>query len=181
MNENPLRDLIISTLLRFGLTALLCALPFMKFGWSPASAGFALLIFAPCSFMLPTPIMAWAEIVARLISQQPLAKWQGNYYEFAGTHIRVYPVGNEDNSALWFVDIDVLKVIGQKPTLMLESTFRAHEYGPILGTRQHGFSEEGIEKLLRANDHCESMRLLMWIQREVVKPHRRRLAIASSG
>jgi len=181
MNENPLRDLIISTLLRFGLTALLCALPFMKFGRSGTSASFALLIFAPFSFMLPKSIMAWAEVVASLISQQPLAKWQGNYYEFAGTHIRVYPVCNEDSNSLWFVDSDVLKVIGQKPTLMLESTFDAHEYSLIPGTRQHGFSEVGIEKLLRANNHCESMRLLMWIQREVVKPHRRRLTIASSA
>jgi len=75
MNENPLRDLIISTLLRFSLTALLCTLPFIKFGWSGISAAYAILIFAPCSFMLPKPIMAWAEIMARLISQQPLAKW----------------------------------------------------------------------------------------------------------
>jgi len=52
---------------------------------------------------------------------------------------------------------------------------------PCPGITQHGFSEAGIEKLLRANDHCESMWLLMWIQREVVKPHRRRLAVASSA
>jgi hypothetical protein len=129
-----------------------------------------LLAIPAAGVLLAKPIIeaggnwfAWAK-------RQPYEKWNGNYYEFAGTQIRIYPVGD----SLWFADADVLKVIGQKPTLMLESTFDPHEYDLIPGTRQHGFSEEGVEKLLRASDHYEAMRMLIWIHREVVKPFRRK-------
>ena len=72
----------------------------------------------------------------------------------------------------------ILKVLGQKPNLMVESTFDVHEYDIIEGTRLHGFSEEGVEKLLRASDHFEAGRMLIWVQREVVKQHRRKLELA---
>ena len=170
MDKNPRRDLIISTVLRFGLTALLCSMPFLKFGISAVSAGYALLIFAPCSFMLAKPVINWVEVLGIYLIRQPYAKWQGNYYEFAGSHIRIYPV----DRSLWFVDADVLRVIGRKPSRQLENEFDVHEYDIIPGIWQRGFSEDGIEKLLRASTHPESKKMLMWIQREVVKPFRRR-------
>ena len=173
MDENPRRELIVSTLLRFGLTVLLCSLPIIKFGFNPVGAGYAFLVFVPCSFMLSKSIIGWAGELGVFVSRQPYAKWHGNYYEFAGSQVRIYPVGK----SLWFVDADVLKVIGQKTSLMLQSTFDVHEYDLIPGTKQHGFSEEGVEKLLRASDHSESKRMLLWIQREVVKPFRRKLEI----
>ena len=170
MDQNPRRDLIISTALRFGLTVLLCSLPFLKFGVNPVGAGYALLIFAPCGFMLAKPILEWAGVLGVYLIRQPYVKWQGNYYEFAGSQIRVHPVGR----ALWFVDADVLRVIGRKPSRQLQEEFDVHEYDIISGIWQRGFSEEGIEKLLRESTHPESGKMLMWIQREVVKPFRRR-------
>lgn len=179
MDENPRRDLIVSTILRFGLTILLCALPFIKFGYGPVAAGYSLLIFFPCVFMLSKPIMAWAAEIGTFVSRQPLARWQGSYYHFANIQIRMMEVGNE----LWAVDSDLLRVIGEKPTLMLESRYDVHEYDAIPDTRFNGFSPEGAEKVLRESSHFEAGRMLLWLQRDVYKPHRRKreLAAGKSG
>ena len=174
MDENPRRDLIISTVLRFGLTILLCALPFIKFGYGPVAAGYAVLIFFPCVFMLSKPIMGWAEEIGTFFIRQPLSKWQGIYYEFAGTQIRFSEVGRE----LWAVDADLLRVIGEKPTLMLGSLYDVHDYDAIPDTKFHGFSPAGAEKVLRKSDHIESKRMLLWLQREVYKQHARKQDLA---
>lgn len=158
--------ILVMFLTRLGLAAAIVWAVYRYIGPIPA-----ILSIPIAGVLLAKPIieaggnwLAWAK-------RQPYEKWHGNYYEFAGTQIRIYPVGN----SLWFTDVDVLRVIGQKPTLMLESTFDPHEYDLIPHTKVHGFSEEGVEKLLRASEHYESKRMLMWIQREVVKPFRRKL------
>jgi len=177
MDENPRRDLIISTILRFGLTISLCSLPFIKMGVNVTAAGYSLLLFFPCAFMLPKPIMGWAEEFGTFVSRQPLRQWQGIYYQFANVQIRMMEVGRE----LWAVDTDLLRVIDEKPTLMLESLYDAHEYDVILGTNFHGFSPEGVEKVLMKSTHFEAKRMLMWLQREVYKPHRRKRALAAEN
>ncbi len=175
MDENPRRDLIVSTILRFGLTISLCSLPFFKLGFNPTAAGYAVLLFFPCAFMLSKPIMGWAEEFGTFVSRQPLRQWQGIYYQFANVQIRMMEVGRE----LWAVDIDLLRVIGEKPTLMLESLYDSHEYDFIPGTRFHGFSPEGAEKILKKSTHFEARRMLTWLQREVYKPHRRKRELAA--
>ena len=70
MGENERRDLILAIFVRFGLTAALCWIPFIKFGVNPASAGFALLIFAPCSLMLSKPIVEWFAVYAAYVKGQ---------------------------------------------------------------------------------------------------------------
>ena len=174
MDENPRRDLIISTVLRLGLTILLCALPFLKFGYGPVAAGYAILIFFPCAFMLSKPIIGWSGEIVDFFSRQPLAKWQGNYYQFANVQIRMMEVGRE----LWVVDADLLRVIGEKPTLMLESLYDVHEYDTIPDTKLHGFSPQGAEKVLLNSTHLEARRMLMWLQREVYKQHKRKQEVA---
>ncbi|MBI3715156.1 MAG: hypothetical protein HY255_04085 [Betaproteobacteria bacterium] len=133
-----------------------------------------LLAMPLAGVLMAKPIILGAENWLDWAKQQPFEQWQGNYYEFAGTQIRIYVVGKK----LWFADADVLNVLGQKPTLMLGSTYDVHEYDLIPDTRLHGFSEEGIEKLLRASEHHEARRMLIWVQREVVKQHRRKLELA---
>ena len=177
MDENPRRDLIISTVLRFGLTILLCSLPFIKFGYGPVAAGYAVLILFPCVFMLSKPILGWSGEIMDFFSRQPLAKWQGIYYQFANVQIRMMEVGHE----LWVVDTDLLRVIGEKPTLMLESIYDVHEYDAIPDTKFHGFSPAGAEKVLRKSDHIESKRMLLWLQREVYKQHARKQELAKMG
>ena len=175
MEENPRRDLIVSTIVRFGLTISLCSLPFYKLGFNPTAAGYAVLLFFPCAFMLPKPIMGWAEEIGSYVSRQPLRQWHGIYYQFANVQIRMMEVGRE----LWVVDADLLRVIGEKPSLMLESLFDAHEYDVIPDTKFHGFSPDGAEKVLLKSDHIEARRMLLWLQREVYKPHRRKRELAA--
>ena len=175
MDENPHRDLIISTVIRFGLSAFLIWLPFWKFGVNPTGAGYALLVAAPCAFMVAKPLVAWSGEIFTFFSRQPLTKWQGIYYQFANIQIRMMEVGRE----LWVVDEDLLRVIGEKPSLMLESLYDSLEYDLIPDTRFHGFSPQGAEKVLRKSDHYEASRMLMWLQREVYKPHRRKQELAA--
>jgi hypothetical protein len=177
MRDNVTRDLAISTAFRVSLTMLLCSLPFMKFGMNAISAAYALLIFVPCSFMLSKPLISWAGVLGAYLIRQPYVKWQGNYYEFSGSQIRICPV----DRTLWFVDTDVLCVIGQKSSAHLKTKFDVHEYDVIPSTWQYGFSEEGVEKLLRESGHPESKKMLVWIQREVVKPYRRKLELGLAG
>lgn len=107
--------------------------------------------------------------------KQPYAEWQGKYYGFAGTQIRMFEVGD----ALWISDADLLRVLGEKPTLMLGSLYGPQDYAEIPGANIHGFSPEGAAKLLTASRHPESGRMLLWLQREVYKPHRRKLDLAA--
>ena len=124
--------------------------------------------------LMAKPIIEAAGSWFHWAKRQPYAKWHGNYYEFAGTQIRLMEVGRE----LWVVDSDLLRVIGEKPTLMLESLYDSLEYDLIPDTRFHGFSPTGAEKILRKSEHYEASRMLMWLQREVYKPHRRKQELA---
>ena len=124
--------------------------------------------------LMAKPIVEAGGTWIQWAKQQPYAKWHGNYYEFAGTQIRMMEVGRE----LWVVDTDLLRVIGEKPTLMLESLYDAHEYDVIPDTKFQGFSPEGAEKVLMKSTHFESKRMLLWLQREVYKAHRRKREMA---
>jgi hypothetical protein len=171
--EDPTRDLIISATCRFGLTAFLCWLPIWKFGWNAEGAGLAVLVFFPCAFMLSKPIMGIAAELGIFVARQPLKQFQGSYYNFAGVQIRCIEVGKE----LWVVDRDLLAVIGEKPTLMLESLYNVHEYDEIPDTEFSGFSPEGAEKVLKASTHTDAGRMWLWLQREVYKPHAKKLEL----
>jgi hypothetical protein len=107
--------------------------------------------------------------------KQPYAEWNGRYYEFAGTQIRVFEIGQE----LWVADADLLRVIGEKPTLMLGSIYGSQEYRPTPESGLHAFSPAGALKVLSASSHYESKRMMLWLQREVYKPHQRKLDIAA--
>ena len=177
LDNDPRRNLLIACLTRIPLGLLLIGSPFILLGWNATAAGFAVLLSVGCALFMAKPIMELAGELMTTFSRAPLEKYQGRYYAFAGVQLRVVPVGAQQ--ALWFVDRDVLAVLGEKPSLMLESLYDAHEYDRIPGTRWNGFSEEGVDKLLRASRHHEAGRMRLWIQREVVKPHRNRLALAA--
>ncbi len=167
-----------------------------KFSWlkiagSTIGRFFACLIISYIAFRsggligLVLSVPVWGVLFAKPIMdlsiwyyqsavQLPIKKYNGNYYEFANTQIRVFIVANK----LWCVDKDVLKVIGQKPNVMLESLYTASEYDQITGTTFNGFSEEGLEKLLEKSTHFEALRMLHWFKRDVKKPHHRKLEIA---
>jgi prophage antirepressor-like protein len=120
--------------------------------------------------LLSKPIIEAGSAWFHWAKRQPFAEWHGNYHEFAGTQIRIIEIGRE----LWVVDADLLRVIGEKPTVMLESLYDVHDYDTIGDTKYRGFSPSGAEKVLRKSEHYESKRMLLWLQREVYKQHRRK-------
>lgn len=124
--------------------------------------------------LMAKPIIEVAANWFNWANKQPFEKWHGRYYSFADKQIRMLEVGEE----LWAVDADLLRVIGEKPTLMLGSTYGSEDYGPIPDTKLHGFSPSGAEKALRKSSHHEASRMLMWLQREVYKVHQRKQDIA---
>ena len=124
--------------------------------------------------LLAKPIIEAGGSYFNWAKKQPYAEWHGNYYEFAGTQIRIIEVGRE----LWVVDKDLLRVIGEKPSLMLESLYDVHDYDGIGETGYRGFSPAGAEKVLRKSEHHESKRMLIWLQREVYKHHARKQELA---
>ena len=124
--------------------------------------------------MSAKPIMAFASWCYRTTSQMPIRPYNGTYYEFAQTQIRIFIVDNK----LWCVDVDVLKVIGEKPSVMLESRFPATEYDKIPGTKFNGFSETGVEKVLSKSKHFNALGMLHWFRRDVKKLHYRKLELA---
>ena len=124
--------------------------------------------------LLSKPIIEAGGAWFQWAKRQPYAEWHGNYYEFAGTQIRIIEVGR----VLWVVDADLLRVIGEKPSLMLESLYDNHDYDTIGETQYRGFSPAGAEKVLRKSEHVESKRMLMWLQREVYKQHARKQELA---
>ena len=124
--------------------------------------------------LLAKPILEAGGTWIHWAKRQPFAEWQGNYHEFAGTQIRIFEMRRE----LWVVDADLLRVIGEKPSVMLESLYDIQDYDAIAETRFRGFSRAGVEKILRKSDHYESKRMLLWLVREVYKPHARKQDLA---
>ena len=61
--------------------------------------------------LLAKPILEAGGTWIQWAKRQPFAEWQGDYYEFAGTQIRIF----EMRRKLWVVDADLLRVIGKKP------------------------------------------------------------------
>lgn len=177
LDDDPRRNLLISCLIRIPLALLFIGSPFLLLGVNATAAGVAILFATGCSLLLANPVIGLLEELSTYFDRAPLEKYQGHYYSFAGVQIRVIPAGSRQT--LWFVDRDVLAVLGEKPSLMLESLHDAHEYDRIPGTPWQGFSEEGIDKLLRASPHIEAGRMRLWVQREVIKPYRNKLALAA--
>ncbi len=136
---------------------------------------FFILAIPIAGVLLAKPIIEAGGAWLHWAKKQPYAEWHGNYYEFAGTQIRMVEVGRE----LWVVDTDLLRVIGEKPSLLLVGHYDALEYGAIDDTNFHGFSPVGAAKVLQKSTHYESKRMLMWLQREVYKQHARKLDLAT--
>lgn len=120
-------------------------------------------------WLAPSLINGMAEFFG-WAARQPLEAWQGKYYAFNGIHMRFFEVRGE----LWLVDHDLLRIVDMKATLLLESQYDRHEYDDIADTRFQGFSPQGAEKFLRAQQHPEAGKAMLWLKREVYAVHARR-------
>ena len=164
------KRIVLLFAIRLALSAAILWVVFRYMGLIPF-----VLAIPVAGFLLAKPIIEAGEGYFQWAKKQPYAQWQGNYYEFAGTQIRMVEVGRE----LWAVDIDLLRVIGEKPTLMLTSLYSTLDYDVIDDTKYHGFSPAGAEKVLNKSTHFEAKRMLLWLQREVYKQHARKQNLAT--
>ena len=82
-----------------------------------------------------------------------------------------------DPNVLWFAAADVLKVIELTPAPKFERFYNDAEYRQLEDENFAAFSEVGVKKLLMSSTHIESKRMMLWIEREVIKPQRRRLEL----
>lgn len=97
----------------------------------------------------------------------PWAAWQGKYYGFEDHHLRVVEIDGE----LWFVDRDVLALLGLRKSSKLLTLYSGHEHARLAGTPWFGFSRAGIERLLSKSVHPLAKKLRYWFEREVYAPH----------
>jgi hypothetical protein len=125
--------------------------------------------------LMASPILESLASWFNWARKQPYEKWQGNYYEFANIQIRII----EDGGGLWFCDADVFQVLGISPAMAASriSLFQAHERRYFSQHKLHAFSEDGVKRLLAKSQHRESRPMLLWIEREVLKPHRRKIEL----
>ena len=175
-----LRRIIWLWLWRLAFAALIIG-QIYRFRGTKHMAWFVLLI-PIVGFLLVAPIMHALSAWYNWQRRQPYAKWQGNYYEFANIQIRIFEVGNDESNehgeigsgTLWFCADDVLKVLGRQVTSQLKGLYTNTEYRELTNEKLFAFSEAGIKKILLSSTHHESKRMMLWIEREVIKAHRRR-------
>ncbi len=123
--------------------------------------------------LLVKPILEFTGGYFRWAKQQPYAKWQGRYYEFFGTHVRV----EEIEGRLWFMESDVLRIIGRKSENTAKLTYgedglRELDGGAIL------ISEAAAVGVAARARHPDAGKLRFWLEREVIAPHHRKREIA---
>jgi hypothetical protein len=130
-------------------------------------------------FLMVVPILAWV-ISRQLLNRgggffrsagdRALAPWEGTYYAFDDTQVRIF----EDDGRLWFVAADVARAVGWRK---LPQRFRvAHEarLRRVEGTRLGALDMQGLEALLVPERSRSCSRFLVWARNEVEAPWRRK-------
>jgi hypothetical protein len=165
----PIPDTAWKWPLIWGITAL-----FGGFAW------LAWRYFGPIGFLLTVPFIGivgahWlvegGAAGIRWLSWMPYAQWQGRYIAFEGQHLRYVEI----DDALWFVDRDILAVIGLARGSARLGLVDATQYARIEGTPWFGLSQAGIERLLLKSPHPLAAKFLLWLRRDVFAPHQRRV------
>jgi len=101
------------------------------------------------------------------VSNQPLEKWQGNYYEFGSTQIRIF-----DDGELWFAARDINTVTGANANA--DSLFAVYPGGCKVLDGLTCLNAASVEKFLASHSGTESGRFLLWMRREVIAPWKRK-------
>lgn len=134
-------------------------------GWLTGIALIGLPLTAPVwGAMFARPMVEVFPGLARLAHGQVFGPWEGKYYRYNRTHLRVHA----DGDRVWFVAADVLAVLDKKVEPWLDTRFTPEEYGTIPGRREKGFSPAGVVKLTRISEHPEAAKFRLWFERAVV-------------
>jgi len=140
--------------------------------------GVAMATLALWGVLMAKPIVELGANWFNWARREPYEKWQGNYYEFANVQIRIFGRDGATQQKLWFAVPDILKVLGEKPSRKLELIYGPAEYWVFPEENVAAFSEKGVKKCLAASRHPQANAMRLWIEREVIKPHRKKLEIA---
>ena len=110
------------------------------------------------------PILEFFPAIGRLVHRNAYAKWEGKFYRYERTHLRVHFDGDD----AWFVADDVLSVLGKQRDNWLDTRFGASEYRLIPGRMEMGFTPEAVLKLIDMSTHPEARKFRLWFERAVV-------------
>ncbi len=137
-------------------------------GWKLGQKPWALIAFVvsvpAIGIAIARPLVELTHEGFSWLAQHPLKEWEGNYYEFAGVHIRVY----ELDGRLWFGAPDVIKALGiqASPALMLSQNVRG--CSKLSGTGIACLTAEAAETLVLAHAPQDGARFVNWMKRDVV-------------
>ena len=129
----------------------------------------ATLILCPLiGVALAKPLIELTHEGMSWLSVAPYERWEGNYYEFASTQIRIF----EHRGELWFAAADVIQATGIAANA--DSLLAVYSSGCTTLERLTCLTMPTLEKFLLANPNPESGRLLLWARREVIAPWEKR-------
>jgi hypothetical protein len=136
------------------------------FAWKGLGVAGLLLVLPLLAWFASRLIVHGSSGAVGLINRRATSEWEGYYYAFDDIQIRVY----EDDGRLWFVARDVLKALGMKD---VADSFLARfpDHARLLESEKLTVLDaDGLEKLLGRRQDRESVRFLLWMRRDVLKP-----------
>ena len=140
-------------------------------GWKlggKAWALVALLVSAPTvAWLITRPLIEVMHEGFTWVGNQPLEKWQGNYYQFGSVQVRIF-----DDGQLWFAAKDIIEVTGVKANA--DSLLAVYPGGCKVLDGLTCLNAPSVEKLLASRSGTESGRFLLWMRREVIAPWERK-------
>jgi len=122
------------------------------------------------------PLWQGARLLLSRMRHAPLAPWQGRYFEFEGTQIRIL-VG--DDERLLFVVKDVLlalRITGRDRHIdRIRAAAGREGVRTVEGSGETVFTEKGLQAWLERNSRREVARFEFWLRTQVSDPYRRSL------
>jgi hypothetical protein len=121
-------------------------------------------------FAIARPLIEFVHEGTVWLSQQPMKKWEGNFYAFNDVQVRIFEYKDE----LWFAAADVLKSTGI--AAVPDSLLAIYPEGcrVIPGTRLTCLNMKAVEKFLASHREPEAQRFVLWARREVIAPWTRK-------
>lgn len=166
----PVARIVLSTALRIALAAAISTFAFYKVNWLAA-----ILSIPVWGVLLAKPVVEFAETYFDFARKQPYQAWNGHYYAFEGTQIRVFE--DLDEATLWFCDADILKVLGKVPEPSYRIAYPPPRYRLLPGTQLWAFSEDAVIDVVSHIRHPDMGKFRFWLDRQVIAPYRKRQEI----
>jgi len=140
------------------------------------------LMLIGASLLLLWPLWRGGRLLWDQMLDASMQPWQGSYYEYDGRQVRVLV---DDLDGLWFCAADVFDALGLdgKARDVGRARLAAGREGlrAAPGERMLCFTERGLSAFLERRSDARSASFQRWLQTQVLRPHHRRLEIASAS